>query len=440
MSYITTNNAFSTLAGSISATELAIAVGAGHGDRFPVIVAPDYSYITFENAAGNIEIVKLTARAAASDVLTIERAQDNTIARAWASGDVVELRIIALLLNTAIAHASSNANAHTANAITFTPVATIVETNVQAAITGLESKAYTAINAVTANVAVVNTNLTAHVASPSAHAAANITNIPSGNVTQTNVQSAINQLDSLQTSLKVNQVQYAVTTGTSADYLAALPIPITSYVDDQVFKIKFNQACVDNATIKISGINPPLDLKIATSKGVLVNVASGDIIANHVTLGLVVNGGTGLLIEAAVNAISRIGSIEKFPFDTPPFGYLSCPLVATAISRITYSDLYAVLGTKFGAGDGTTTFGIPVFPADYTDVQANSNVGSSTIGAVIAHTHLQTLSSGTAGISGVQAANINGIISASTIATQSTGGAANLAAGVRLLFCIRYRD
>ena len=39
-----------------------------------------------------------------------------------------------------------------------------------------ESEAYTAINAVTANVAVVNTNLTAHVASTSAHAAANMVN------------------------------------------------------------------------------------------------------------------------------------------------------------------------------------------------------------------------------------------------------------------------
>ena len=80
MGYITKNNAFSTLAGSISATELAIAVGAGHGDRFPVIVAPDYSYITFENAAGNIEIVKLTARAAASDVLSIFRPNRRPVA------------------------------------------------------------------------------------------------------------------------------------------------------------------------------------------------------------------------------------------------------------------------------------------------------------------------------------------------------------------------
>ena len=48
MPYITKNNAFSTLAGSIGTTDLAIAVATGHGDRFPVIVAPNYSYVTFE--------------------------------------------------------------------------------------------------------------------------------------------------------------------------------------------------------------------------------------------------------------------------------------------------------------------------------------------------------------------------------------------------------
>ena len=306
MGYITKNNAFSTLAGSISATELAIAVSAGHGDRFPVIVAPDYSYITFENAAGNIEIVKLTARAAASDVLTIERAQDNTVARAWASGDVVEMRIIALLLNTAIAHAGATANAHIANAITFTPVASIAATNVQSAIAELESEAYTAINAVTANVAVVNTNLTAHVASTSAHTAANIVNTPSGNVTQTNVQSAINQLDSLQTLLKKNQVQYALTTGTATDYLAAFPVPLTSYTDDQSLKIKFHVACAPNATFKASGINPPLNLKMYASDGTLNAVGQNDIPANYSAICLVANGGTDLIVPNVIDTTAIV--------------------------------------------------------------------------------------------------------------------------------------
>ena len=40
-----------------------------------------------------------------------------------------------------------------------------------------------------------------------------------------------------------------------------------------------------------------------------------------------------------------------------PTGWLICD--GTAVSRPTYSDLYADIGTTWGAGDGTTTFNIP---------------------------------------------------------------------------------
>ena len=40
-----------------------------------------------------------------------------------------------------------------------------------------------------------------------------------------------------------------------------------------------------------------------------------------------------------------------------PSGWLLCQ--GQAVSRTTYSDLYAVIGTAFGAGDGSTTFNLP---------------------------------------------------------------------------------
>ncbi len=40
-----------------------------------------------------------------------------------------------------------------------------------------------------------------------------------------------------------------------------------------------------------------------------------------------------------------------------PVGYLAC--VGQAISRIDYADLYAVLGTTHGIGDGSTSFNLP---------------------------------------------------------------------------------
>lgn len=40
-------------------------------------------------------------------------------------------------------------------------------------------------------------------------------------------------------------------------------------------------------------------------------------------------------------------------------GYLLCN--GAAVSRTTYADLFGIIGTKFGAGDGTTTFNLPDF-------------------------------------------------------------------------------
>ena len=95
------NNAFSTLAGSITNVATTLAVQTGHGDRFPAITGSDWTYITLQDAAGNIEIVKVTARAALSDTFTVTRAQEGTTARAWSAGDVVELRLTAGTATTA---------------------------------------------------------------------------------------------------------------------------------------------------------------------------------------------------------------------------------------------------------------------------------------------------------------------------------------------------
>ena len=51
------------------------------------------------------------------------------------------------------------------------------------------------------------------------------------------------------------------------------------------------------------------------------------------------------------------GLVLYLAVDDIPTGYLLCD--GSTVSRNTYSNLYAVLGTKYGAGDGTTTFSIP---------------------------------------------------------------------------------
>lgn len=55
--------------------------------------------------------------------------------------------------------------------------------------------------------------------------------------------------------------------------------------------------------------------------------------------------------------INLTGFIQMFAGSTAPTGWLLCD--GSAVSRTTYADLYAVIGTTYGNGDGSTTFNVP---------------------------------------------------------------------------------
>lgn len=59
----------------------------------------------------------------------------------------------------------------------------------------------------------------------------------------------------------------------------------------------------------------------------------------------------------------NIGAITTFAGDTIPTGYLECD--GREVSRATYHELFLVVGEKYGAGDGSTTFNLPSI-IDYT--------------------------------------------------------------------------
>ena len=64
-----------------------------------------------------------------------------------------------------------------------------------------------------------------------------------------------------------------------------------------------------------------------------------------------------------------VGTVIDFAGSTNPSGYLTCD--GTAISRSTYSDLFAAIGTTWGSGDGSTTFNLP-------DLRGRTAIGSGT--------------------------------------------------------------
>lgn len=53
----------------------------------------------------------------------------------------------------------------------------------------------------------------------------------------------------------------------------------------------------------------------------------------------------------------EIGDIKHSVRSDNHAGWVKCD--GTAVSRATYADLFAIIGTSFGAGNGTTTFNLP---------------------------------------------------------------------------------
>jgi len=76
----------------------------------------------------------------------------------------------------------------------------------------------------------------------------------------------------------------------------------------------------------------------------------------------IINGGE--LLEGGIPT----ATIVPWTSASVPSGFLECN--GTAVSRSTYSALFAIVGTTYGAGDGSTTFNTP-------DLQDNTPVGKS---------------------------------------------------------------
>ena len=73
------------------------------------------------------------------------------------------------------------------------------------------------------------------------------------------------------------------------------------------------------------------------------------------------------------------GTILPWSTVTPPSGFLECD--GTAASRTTYAALFAVIGTTYGVGDGSTTFNVPNLADNVAVGKSNNKALASTGGA-----------------------------------------------------------
>ena len=67
--------------------------------------------------------------------------------------------------------------------------------------------------------------------------------------------------------------------------------------------------------------------------------------------------------QRTIVELQPAGMISSFCASTPPTGWLQCN--GAAVSRTTYADLFAAIGTVYGAGDGSTTFNVPEMRGEF---------------------------------------------------------------------------
>jgi len=204
----------------------------------------------------------------------------------------------------------------------------------------------------------------------------------------------------------------------------------------------------------------------------------GNTVVGGGTTQLVVNGNariTGILtigtssvtIDGTTNTISGIssvtddfggyltippGAVQFFARNTAPNGWIKAN--GANISRSTYSALFAGIGTVFGNGNGSTTFGIPdlrgEFPRGWDDgrgIDSGRAFGGAQAQTIESHQHgyhLQYRLGGNAGVNGdaicgsSYSQGPNNYNSISSQNTGNTGSTETRPRNIALLACIKY--
>lgn len=118
------------------------------------------------------------------------------------------------------------------------------------------------------------------------------------------------------------------------------------------------------------------------------------------------------------------------------------------LSRTAYADLFAVIGTRFGAGDGTTTFGIPDLRGEFIrgfddgrGVDTGRVFGSAQSHLFAAHTHNSNLGGGLLkfdGSNNIFGYPVPGSEVGSSGGLTTVGGSETRPRNIALLACIAY--
>jgi microcystin-dependent protein len=177
----------------------------------------------------------------------------------------------------------------------------------------------------------------------------------------------------------------------------ALPITIPNTFATETTNIPLSDLDANFTTVS-DAING-----IGDGSEALANVAiTGGAITGGTINGAVIGGsnavaGTFSTLTATTytgGGIAPTGSLTMWAgaVASPPTGWLACN--GANVSRSTYSVLFGVIGTSFGIGDNSTTFGLPNllnrFPVGAGDTYVLAATGGSANATLVSHTHTAT--------------------------------------------------
>ncbi|NMZ35352.1 hypothetical protein HBO06_16420 [Pseudomonas proteolytica] len=136
-----------------------------------------------------------------------------------------------------------------------------------------------------------------------------------------------------------------------------------------------------------------------------------------------------------------VGASVGFYAASPPVGWLKEN--GAAVSRTTYANLFSVIGTRFGAGNGSTTFNVPdsrsLFSRALDDskgIDVGRVNGSTQPQSIQSHSHAILNKAASFVFSASGGGNVPG--ASTTGATEVTGGAETRPANIAKLYCIKY--
>lgn len=148
-------------------------------------------------------------------------------------------------------------------------------------------------------------------------------------------------------------------------------------------------------------------------------------------------------MDVAVAGAAPAGAVQAFAMSTAPTGWLKAN--GDAVSRTTYAALFAVIGTTYGVGDGSTTFNLPDLRGEFVrglddgrGVDTGRTIGTAQGDELKSHAH-EYLPAVGAAASPSAASVVEGRLTTNPLTyTASFGGNETRPRNVALLFCIKF--